>query len=56
MIAKAEAAVSAVLMATPWWVSIIAEVNTIASAVAAICGAVVGIHAVYRIWKHNRKK
>jgi hypothetical protein len=52
--AKAEAMIGGALMTTPAWAVILNDVNIVASAVAAICGAVIGIHAVWRLWKRHR--
>jgi hypothetical protein len=52
--AKVEAGIGAVLMATPWWVGFLHDVvSPVASSVAAICGAIVGIHAVWRLIKRR---
>lgn len=52
--AKAEATVGGVLIAAPWWVYYLAEINVVASTVAAILGVIVGARAVYRIYKEWR--
>lgn len=56
---KVEAGVSAGLLTTPLWVIILNDVSWVAGVVASICGAIVGLHAVYRIlknWRNNRTK
>lgn len=54
--AKAEASIGGVLVAAPWWSHYLVEINVIAGTIATICGAVVGLHAVWRIYKHWRRK
>ena len=51
---KAEAIVGGALVTTPVWALALHEVSLVASTVAAVCGAVVGLHAVYRLWKRRR--
>lgn len=51
---KAEALVGGALVTTPVWALVLHEVSLIASTVAAVCGAIVGLHAVYRLWKRRR--
>lgn len=46
-------ALGAGLMATPAWVQWAQNVSIIAGAVAAVCGAIVGIHAVWRLWRRR---
>lgn len=48
---RIEIAGGSALMAAPWWAAALQDVSLVTSTVAAVCGAVVGIHAVYRIWK-----
>lgn len=48
-----EAGTSLVLMATPWWASLLHDISLFASAGASVCGFVVGIHAVIRLNKHK---
>jgi len=52
---RTEATLGAGLMTTPFWVSLLNNIGWVASIIAAVCGAIVGIHAVWRIWS-NRKK
>ncbi len=53
--AKVEAVIGAGLLATPLWAGWIGTVSMVASMVAAVCGALVGIHAVCRIWRRRKK-
>lgn len=53
-----EACIGAGLISWCFWSKMLTDITTIGSAVAAITGAVVGIHAVYRIykeWRNGRK-
>jgi hypothetical protein len=49
-------AVGSTLMTTPLWVQVVQSVSLVASMVAAVCGAVVGAHAVYRIIRRQNEK
>jgi hypothetical protein len=51
--AKVEAIAGLSLMTTPLWVIWLQDASLIASAVASICGAIIGIHAVWRLWKRR---
>lgn len=31
------------------------DVSIVASCIAAVCGAIIGIHAVWRLWKHRKE-
>lgn len=53
--AIAETAVGGVLIAAPWWVQLIGEINAILALVTALCGAIVGIVGVARLWRNRRK-
>ena len=53
--AKVEAAVGGILVATPLWATLIQDISMIASAIAAVCGAIIGIHAVWRLVRRSRK-
>jgi hypothetical protein len=52
---KAECGVAAGLMSVPMWAAVVSNVSLIASCVVAVCGAIVGLRAVYllclRYWK-----
>lgn len=52
---KVQAAIGAGLMSTPLWVNVLQTASLIASTIAAICGAIVGIHAVIRICRGKKK-
>lgn len=55
--AKLEAAGGAALMTTPIWAMIMQDINLLASTIAAVCGAIIGIHAVWRLWcRHCAEK
>ncbi len=55
--AKSELIVGSVLMTTPLWVTLLREADLIASTIAAVCGAIIGIHAVYRLYcRHCEQK
>lgn len=51
---KLEAVVGAGLVTTPVWASFLQNVSLIASTIAAITGAIIGLHAVWRLWKRRR--
>ena len=53
--AKVEATVGGILIATPLWAVLIQDISMIASAIAAVCGAIIGIHAVWRLARRSRK-
>jgi hypothetical protein len=53
--AKVEATVGGILIATPLWAVLIQDISMIASAIAAVCGAIIGIHAVWRLVRRSRK-
>ena len=46
--------VATALLATPWWVDVLHAVSNTLSFVSVACGAVIGIHTVYRIIKGKR--
>lgn len=54
--AKFEVALGGGLVATPWWATWMESISFGASMVAAVCGAIVGLHAVYRLVKRAREK
>jgi uncharacterized protein (DUF2062 family) len=39
------------LLSIPYWSTVLQDVYLGASIVAALCGAIIGIHGVWRIWK-----
>jgi hypothetical protein len=53
ILASGQAAFGAGLISTPYWVSLLHEVSLLASAVTAICGAIIGVHAVVRLLKRK---
>lgn len=52
--AGAEGAGGTVLMTVPLWQIVLQDISLVASAVAAVCGAILGVHAVYRLWRRRR--
>lgn len=52
----AETAVGAGLVLTPWWAQFLTEVSLMASAVAQITGAAIGLYGVYRLLKDFHQK
>lgn len=50
-IAKGQVIIGAGLMSTPWWATALQSVTLIASAVAAICGAIIGVCGVVQLWR-----
>ena len=53
-LAKIEAAVGLGLMTTPGWTAWLQTFSVAMSALAAACGAVVGIHAVWQLRKRRK--
>lgn len=53
--AKLEAGIGAGLMTTPLWINWLQEVSVVAAAVTSICGAILGVHAVWRLHKRGWK-
>lgn len=51
-----EAGIGAGLLTTPLWALILHDISLIASTVAAVCGAIIGIHAVWRMRKRMVKE
>jgi predicted phage tail protein len=49
-----QTAAGAVLLATPFWAQLLSTVNMVAGAVASVCGAVVGLIGVWRIFRPKR--
>lgn len=54
VLAKTEAALGGVLFVTPLWVTVVQDVSLIAGMVAAVTGAIIGVHAVWRLWGRER--
>lgn len=52
--AKLELGLGAALVPTPLWVMLVQDVSMIAGMVAAVCGAIIGVHAVIRLWKRGQ--
>ena len=52
---RIEAAVAGVLIPAPWWQVALADVSQWASAIAAVTGAIIGVHTVWRLVKRHRK-
>ena len=53
--AKAEAVVGGVLITTPLWATLIQDISMVASMIAAVCGAIIGVHAVWRLIRRHRR-
>lgn len=51
---KVDAVIGTTLVTMPVWNYYLQFVNEIASMVAALCGAIVGLHAVYRLYEKWR--
>lgn len=52
--AVAETATGFALMGTPWWIQFLADVSAVGQAVAAVCGAIVGIVGVVKLFRRWR--
>jgi hypothetical protein len=52
--AIAETVVGGVLIAAPWWVQLVGELNAILAFVTALCGAIVGVAGVVRLCRNRR--
>lgn len=46
-----EATVGAGLFLTPWWAQFLLDVGAVASVVAQVTGAIIGVYGVYRLVK-----
>jgi uncharacterized membrane protein YfcA len=51
---KIEAAIGAGLVITPVWVYLLQATALIASTIGAVCGAIIGINAVWRLMRRRR--
>lgn len=49
----AEMAVGTGLVFSPWWTQLLIDVGTVASFVAQITGAIIGVYGVYRLIKDH---
>ena len=52
---RAEAAVGVALIAAPLWVDVVRDVSLVGAAISSVCGAIIGMHAVWRLWVKYRK-
>lgn len=52
---RAQATLGGVLVTNPWWIDVFSYIAQGASWIAAICGAVIGIHGVLKIIRERRK-
>ena len=52
---KAEAMIGAGLTTTPFWVWLLQSSSLVASTIAAVCGAIIAINAVWRMWKRGQR-
>lgn len=50
---KVQVAVGAALITTPFWVDILQYTSLIAGAIAAVAGAIIGLHGVYKIFRRS---
>lgn len=50
---KVQIAVGGGLMTTPGWVMLFQNISIVASTIAAVCGAILGIAGVYRMWRRR---
>jgi hypothetical protein len=48
---RLQATASVPLITAPWWVDVLQNVSLVGSTIAAVCGAIVGLHAVVRLWR-----
>jgi len=46
---KVQVAVGGGLMTTPGWMMLFQGISIVASTIAAICGAIIGVYGVYRL-------
>lgn len=49
--ADQKAVVSFGLMTAPWWFDLVHAVNEVAATVSVVCGAIVGLAAVYHLFR-----
>lgn len=54
--AKAQAFTGLAITSTPFWVFALHEIGILASAVAAVCGAIIGIHGVVRLYRQSKEE
>lgn len=47
--AKLELGLGAALVPAPLWVVLVQDVSMIAGLITAVCGAIIGLHAVWRL-------
>jgi len=52
---KAEAMLGAGLTTTPLWVWLLQSTSLVASTIVAVCGAIIAVNAVWRLWKRSRR-
>lgn len=52
--AYAQTATGVVLLTTPFWAQVLYAVDVVAATVASVCGAIVGIAGVWRIFRQKR--
>ncbi len=53
---KAEAMLGAGLVTTPFWVWLLQATSLVASTIVAVCGAIIAINAVWRMYKRRRAR
>jgi len=52
--AYGQTATGIVLLTTPFWAEILYAVDVVAATIASICGAIVGVVSVWRIFRQKR--
>jgi hypothetical protein len=52
--AYAQTATGVVLLTTPFWAEVLYAVDVVAATIASVCGAIVGIIGVWRIFQQKR--
>jgi hypothetical protein len=52
--AYAQTATGIVLLTTPFWVEVLYAVDVVAATIASVCGAIVGLVGVWRIFRQKR--
>lgn len=51
--ARVDGITGGVLLTSPFWIPVLQSVNFIAGVIASVCGAVLGIHAVWRLIRNR---
>ncbi len=53
--AAAQTLTGVVLVTTPFWADFLTTVNIVAGAIAAICGAILGVTGVWRLLRRSNR-